>query len=187
MNWVFDSPLTILIGGAVLVAALGVAWLKTGRGALLGAAIGTLVMTALLLVVEQMAVTDREQIRSLIEQAVSDVERNDLPAVLKHVHSKAQTLRDGAEAGMRQYRFERVIARKPLIIVNRDVTPATAHVEFYVNIVVNSRQWGQAQFPGFVEADLELENERWRVAGARIYNAIDGAKRDELRSPLYSY
>lgn len=187
MNWVFESPLTILMLGALCVVGLGVAWLKFGRGQLLVGAVAALAITAVLLLVEQMTITDREQIRRLIEQAVSDVESNDASAVLSHIHSRAQTLRDGAQSGMRQYRFKQVIARSPDIAVDRSKSPATARIEFHVNVTAIQLSYGQAQFPGFVEADLELENGHWRLVHARLYHAVDGAKKPELRKPLYDY
>ena len=89
MTWVLEQPIYILILGGLTFAFLGYAWWQTGYRAMFHAMLAVAAVTAGLLILERLVVTDVERIEDTLDQIARDVESNDLPKILSHVYSGA--------------------------------------------------------------------------------------------------
>jgi hypothetical protein len=169
MNWLFESPLTIVVIGAVLLIALGAVWSQTGRKELLYALGATVALIVVGLIVERLVITDREAIRQTLLQIAADVESNNLPSVVKHVYSGAPGLKQKVEAEMPNYRFtECRLTKIHTIDIDASQEPRSAVVEFNVSATGSFSQGGfsisDTQVPRWVRLHMVKETDgRWTV------------------------
>src|SRR5438105_17370 len=105
MNWLFESPIVIVIAGVALILALAAAWSASGRKELLYALGAAFALLIAALVIERLVVTDREAINTTLLQIARDVQSNNRRAVLQHIASSASSLKQRAEAEMPNYQF----------------------------------------------------------------------------------
>jgi hypothetical protein len=108
MNWLFDSPFTILLGAVAIGFFLGVAWVQTGKNAFLYAVAGIAVAAIGLLILERAVETDTEKVRKLLYQIAAEIEANDVDRVVQHVVSSRPELGVEAKNRMGSYRFTQV-------------------------------------------------------------------------------
>ena len=170
MSGLWESPLTIVIGGLVLIAILGGGWLQTGHRALLYALLAALVLFAALLVTERLVRTEREQLRDTLHEITRDVESNDLERVLRHVHPANPAVRAEAETEFPRYRFHEVrIKRNLKIDIDMQHQPPKAEAEFNV-VVVGSDADGlitDQRVPRFVQVTFYKDGDTWKVYSYR--------------------
>ena len=102
MNWIFEGPWPILLTGLVLEAILLIALVRTGRGALMWAIAGLGLLTAGLLVLERVIVTDNELISQTLDGLAAAAETNDLNAVFAFIAPDAEPVRRMATDGLRR-------------------------------------------------------------------------------------
>ena len=108
MNWLFDSPFTILIIAVAIGFVLGVAWVQTGKNAFLYS-VGAVALVAVgLLVLERTVETDGEKVRKLLYQIAAEIEANDVDAVMEHIISSQPKLAETGRRRMEPYRFTQV-------------------------------------------------------------------------------
>jgi hypothetical protein len=183
MNWLVEDPLWIVLVGVVATAVLVVAWLKTGRAPILYAAIAAVALTALLLAVERMVVTDREAVRQALLEMKADAEANDADRLLAHVHSNAHEVRADIERYYGLFRVDHVFMSPRLkdIVVDADNDPPVATAEFNVRVIGRVRGTEESQqVLRFLVVTLYLEDGQWRVGNYRHEDAMEGVKqRDE--------
>jgi hypothetical protein len=138
VSWILEASLArnLLLGAmAVAVVALAAAWLRVGKRPLLGAAIGLVGLIGLLLLVSELIVTDREAVDAVLRQAAADVEKNDLHAVLRHIHSKSANVANTAKGELPKYRFEKIDLKNDVqITVDSTANPPTAEAKFTVSV-----------------------------------------------------
>ncbi len=160
-----ESPILVLVIGLTTAALLGGIWLQTGKRYLLVLAIAALALTAAGVLLERSVETDSEQIESTLHDLARDIERNDRPAVLDHIHSRATTIRQVASAETAQYEFEQVKIKSNLqITVHADAEPKTATAQFNVVVVGSGGLLGKSRrVPRYVTLELEQEDGSWRV------------------------
>src|SRR5207248_956481 len=99
MNWLFESPFTILIGSLTVAFFLGVAWVQTGKNAFLYAIGGVIAVGVLLLILERNIETDSEKVTKLLHTIAAEIEANDADRVMTHIVSSRPEL---AEQGRRE-------------------------------------------------------------------------------------
>ncbi len=186
MSWLVEDPLWIVVVGLVATAILVVGWLKTGRAPILYAAIGAVALTALLLAVERLVVTDREAVQRALLQMKVDAESNDADRLLAHVHSNAHEIRADIERYYGLYRVDRVFMSPRLkdIVVDTENDPPVATAEFNVRVIGRIRGVEeQQQLAKFLIVTLYLEDGEWRVADYEVHDAIEGVQQRE-KTPL---
>ena len=168
MIWLSEKPLVIVLMGVTTAIVLGGLWMQTGRKSALYALLCSLVATAGLLVLERLIVTDREQIDTILHQAARDVERNDLEALFRYTHSRAESIRRQARAELPRYVFEQVSIKSNLEInVRTDRDPPTARARFNAVVTLSEREGliHHRRIPRFVIVVFEKEGDEWRVVG----------------------
>lgn len=164
MSQWMDQPLVIVAWGATAVLVSGVMLMKAGTRMWLVLLIASIVGFGGLFVAERLIVTDREAVRAAVTGAARAVERNDLPAVLRCVHSSASDIRERVTAEFSLHHFERVFVTRFWKVVVTPGSPPEAVVEF------NARAEGSfagGVFSGpavrFVVLKLRKEDGEWRV------------------------
>jgi hypothetical protein len=169
MNWLLESPLTIVVVGVLLLILLGWVWSATGRKELLYALGAALALIAVGLVVERLVVTDREAIEATLLTIAREVESNDLRRVVKHIYSGAPELRQKVEGEMPNYDFtECRLTKIHLIEVNAREQPRTAVAEFNVIASGSFREGSfslsEQSVPRWVRLYMVKEDDgRWTV------------------------
>jgi hypothetical protein len=168
MTWLMQSPLAIVLIGALLCVVMAVAWVSTGRREPLYGLAALLGLTALLLVAERFVITDREAIEATLHVIAADVKSNNRPAVLGHIYSGAPELAQRARAEIGNYEFtECKVTRIDKIEVNTADQPRSAVAEFNVYVSGTFRVQGAAasgNYWRFVHLKLRKEADgRWRV------------------------
>ena len=89
-----EQPLPIIFVGLIVVISLVGGLLKTGRLALLYAAILTALATTGLVVLERLVITPGEEVKATLHVVADLLERNDADAVIQYVSKGRPKLRE---------------------------------------------------------------------------------------------
>lgn len=92
MATLLEDPLPMILFGIIAEAVLGVVLLRTGRGVVLLAMIGVLLLVAGGVWVEWLVVTEKEQVEAVVEGVAAAVEANDPAGVKRHIDPSASRL-----------------------------------------------------------------------------------------------
>jgi hypothetical protein len=126
-----ESPLPIIILGAVVIAVLGAMLLATRRGVYLYAIGGVLVVVALGVVIERLVVTERERVAMAIDGAAAALENNDAAAVRKFIARRTESdIRRRLDHYMGLVEFEKISIHNLQIEINHHNSPPTAEARF---------------------------------------------------------
>ena len=170
MTWLFEErtgALPVILIGVISVILLCTGWAKTGRKEVLYGLIAVIVLCALVLGMQRFVVTDGEKALATLKQIASDVERNELSAVLGHIHSRATSIRAEAESEFPRYRFKEVkITKIHEVEVKLDHVPPQITIKF--NVVVSGSDaegvLGDRNVPRYVVVTFEKDDDgAWRV------------------------
>src|SRR4051812_25494966 len=112
MNWLLDSPLTILLGSLAVGFLLGLAWVQTGKNAFLFGIGGVVLVAIALLVLERSIETDTEKVTKLLYQIAREIESNDADRVVEHIVSSRPELAARGKDQMKQHKFTNVTITK---------------------------------------------------------------------------
>jgi hypothetical protein len=166
MNWLFDSPFTILLASIAIGFFLGVAWVQTGRNAFLYSIGGLVAIAILLLVVERYVETDGEKVRKLIYVIAADVESNDPQRVVQHIVSTQPELRDKAASEMKNYHFDHVtIGTIHRVEELPHRQPPQVVIEFNVTVGGSFGGLSDDNFPRWVQLTFWKDTDgQWRIA-----------------------
>ncbi len=136
MNWLFDSPVTILLGTLAVGFFLGVAWVQTGRYAFLYAIGGVFAIAVALLIAEYNIKTDREQVRDLIFKIAAEIEANDAESVISHIVGSKPEMAERGRKEMQNHKFSSVsIGTIHRIVEHPNHIPPEIIIEFNVSVV----------------------------------------------------
>jgi hypothetical protein len=176
----FESPMLVMAIGFTTAALLGGLWLQTGKRVLLVLLVGMLALTVTGVILERSVETDREQIDSTLRRIARDIERNDRPAVLAHIHSQAADIRQAAAMETSTYVFEQVKIKSNLQIeVHAGTDPKTATATFNVVVIGTGGQLGKqsSRAPRYMTLEFEQEGGAWRVRSYTHQDASVGFKK----------
>lgn len=169
-QFLFESPLWIIVCGLFVVLVAGLLWTQTGARAAGLAALAAFILTVILVAVAVRVETDREKIHRTINEVAEAVEGNDLKRVTSFIHPHAVEGVARAKQELPQYTFrEARMTRLKSILINRGSVPPTAIAEF--NVIVDLEIGGQhARIPRFVKAYFVEDQGHWLV---RDYEHFD--------------
>lgn len=166
MEVLFERPLLIVILGSVTAVLLGAAWVQTARRGLLIATFVTIAATAVLLCVEHLVETDREQITETLHAVADAVERNDIEGALVYADPETPWIRQQALTELPQYVFHRITIKPDLEIdIQPDKDPPLATARFHVMVVLSDRAgWLQeSRIPRYVVVSFKKIDDQWLV------------------------
>ncbi len=155
-----ENPLPIYAVGAVLATVCGLAFLARRNLPSLFALIGVVVLTLLLVVVERVVVTEREQVEAALLQLMRDVEAGDMPAVLARIDSGAAKMRNDVEKLMPQAEIKDTGATSVRVEVDAERLTATSRFRGKVD-GVHRRRGMRVFFFDEVEINWVKRGEQW--------------------------
>ena len=162
MATLFENPLPIYAIGAVLTTVCGMAFLARRSLPSLLALIGVVVLTLLLVIVERVVVTEREQVETTLQLLMADVESGDIPAVLARIDSAALPMRADVEKLMPQATIKDTGATAVRVEVDADAEPMTATSRFRGKIDgIHRRSGMRVFFFDEVEINWVKRNDKW--------------------------
>jgi len=166
MNWLFDSPFTILLGAVAIGFFLGVAWVQTGKDAFLYS-IGGIALAAIgLLILERAVETDSEKVRKLLYQIAEEIENNDADSVVQHVVSSKPELAAEAKQRMKSYTFTQVqITKIHSITEHPDKQPPSVVAQFNVLVGAGGSGIEVDNQPVFFKVTFWKDTDgQWKIA-----------------------
>ncbi len=167
MTWLDQNAIWLVLACVIAAAILVGGWLQTGRRALVAAAALPVLLALAVLLVQQLVVTDREQVEATLHEIAGHVRRNDLDAVLRYVDPQSPRVADQARAEFPRYEFDEVTIKRNLeIAVDRQHQPPKAVAEFNVTVVVSEKSgaFQNQRVPRFAVVTFLLRDGKWRVA-----------------------
>ena len=126
MTTLLESPLPTLAVGAILATLCGLIFVSRRTLPALAALACVVVVTLLLIVLEQIVVTDRERIELALDNLLDAIEANDIPGVVALIDPAATQMRSDAEAMMPIVQVEDTGATAVTVDLEPVVEPATA-------------------------------------------------------------
>jgi len=181
MTTLLEDPVPICAVGAVLATICGLAFLARRNLPSLMALVGVVLASLLLVLVEQLVVTDREEVETAVDELMLAIEENDLPAVVATIDPAAVEVRSDAESLMPQVRIEDTGSSSLRVEVNTDAEGTTAVAKFRGKVDGIHKSSGQRVFY-FEEVHLFWikRDQRWLVTDYRVHtegmpiDAVDG-------------
>lgn len=135
-----EQPLLLALMLAAIAAALLFGWLQTGTKPPLVAAAIVLLLIPLGWFVSVRWVTDREQIRAVIDRTVAAVNANDVDGVLQAIEPHHRELLQAARADLSRFHFSeaRVTQVRSLNLVSGS-DPPEAQADLTARVLVSDR------------------------------------------------
>ncbi|QDU96301.1 hypothetical protein [Lignipirellula cremea] len=171
MNELLEHPVLIGCVGGVIVLAMGYTWLQQGGWKLLAATVTALVLTCLLLVVERVVVTPREEVRNSLDAIARDFETNDMQRILSHVSKTAPDIRARASGEFPRHTFKDIRITSFDKITFDPGQPPRAQVSLRVSLVgdfyvgeINKGQVPNMRAVRAVKITLLKEDGDWKVS-----------------------
>ena len=167
MIWLLENPVTVLVLGGITALVFGAIWLQTGRKIELYIMLAIMTGVVGVLVAGKLWNSERRNVKTTLFQIARDVERNDVDAVLAHLHSGMSALRQRAANEMPMYKFEEVKIKQNLEIeVFADESPPRAVASFNVVVVVSDRSGfiNGRRVPRFVQVTFVKQGNKWRIS-----------------------
>jgi len=168
MNWLFEDPLTVIVAGVLIEILLGVALSHTGEVRVLWAMGGVLGLTLVLLVVEQVVVTDREQIADTLTAAAAALETNNAAAISPFIAPEAADMRARAEQVLSMVKIEDASFSGLEVILNSHMKPPTAQANFIGKFSGQAANMPYKNAWRRLEVDMRREGDRWVMTDYKL-------------------
>jgi hypothetical protein len=126
----FENPLPILVVGGLLATFAVIVFLARRSSASLAALVAVLALTAVMLVVERVVVTEREQVEVALTTMLDAIESNDIPGAVACVDPAATSIRRDIEALMPLMKVEAANSASEQITLEESAQPPTATSQF---------------------------------------------------------
>lgn len=163
MTWIVEDPLPILLLGAAATLIAAIALAQTRRPPALAALVGVVAVTAVLLLVEWLVVTDVEQVQNTIYATAEELEHNDDAAVVGRIASNANPTLLRAQQLLDRVTFSRVVVTSLTVEVHDAESPATARATFlcWVEAKLDKELQLHDKARVQVSVDLVRQGDRW--------------------------
>lgn len=142
MTALLEDPMPIILFGIIAEAVLGVVLLRTGRGVVLWAMIGVLLLVAAGVGVEWLVMTDAEQVEAVVEGVAAAVAANDRDRVKKYLDPSAKGLRSRVDWEFDRVDFAEARVTNLEITVDDTASPPTAEAAVIGIISIESSSEG---------------------------------------------
>jgi hypothetical protein len=176
MTPLVESPWPALTLGVVLLVALAIALVRTGRVFVLVAMAAVLALTAGLLVWESLVVTEREAIEDTLYAAAAAVAANDAPAVVTHFTAESPARGEVEQALARFSVIEARVGGDLEIATNQLTNPPSARAFFTGRIRAhdNRREIPYENLIRKFRVVLHREDDRWLIHEVAVEDPISG-------------
>jgi hypothetical protein len=165
MSFLVENPLPVLFFGVIVAAVLGAVFVSTQRLELLWAILGVAVFVLVMVGLEWLVVTQREEVEATIDRIAEALEANDWDAVKSHLTPDAATTRDRADEARRLVTVTDTKVRNLQIEVNRHTSPPTATARFDGVIYYEPKDHFTASgwYPARFTVEFRELGDRWLV------------------------
>ncbi|MBN2476728.1 MAG: hypothetical protein JXB62_19110 [Pirellulales bacterium] len=168
MTTLLETPMPIILFGIVAEAVLGILLLRTGRGVLLAAMLGVLVLVLAGVGLEWLVVTETERIEQTLFEAAAAVEANRQEDVLRLIDPANTESQRLIRWALGRFTFTKAkITHLEVKNINRLTSPPTAEVELVGSVSVRG---GPSDIPYEsrpIKFDVKLrrQQDRWVISG----------------------
>ena len=171
MYWLTENAFQPAMIGLLVVFGTGAFWFVLKKKPLLIAAIVALVCTIGIVVVEQLIVTDSEQIKNDLVLIAGAVQSNDLDTVLGYISPEAENMIAEAKREMSDVDFKKLsVKRFSDPEIDLEATPPTASISFNAIISAStspsSRYGNIPRINGAVRVTVFYEKDsagKWKI------------------------
>jgi len=128
--------------------------------------IAVVVLMVVGLVVEQLVVTNSEQVAATLQQIAKDLESNDVPRVVSHISTESENLRREAESILKRVKVQTVSVKRNLtvsVVENGDRKTAIAKFNAVAKLSDSGGAFGNQLVPRFFIVNFVNENGQWRI------------------------
>lgn len=179
MSWLFEDPTTLIVAGVLIEALLAVALYNTGRGALVAAMAGVLVVVGLGVLIERIVVTDQEQVADTLAAVAKGVEANDVEGVLAFIDPASTGMRASVRMALASARVSEVRIYDLVVEVNERSNPPTAGAEFTGRVKGSYRGesgGGEGMLLRKFTVNFRRQGDRWLMTDYEDRGAIGGPR-----------
>ncbi len=134
MQWLLESPWPAMIVGGLLVLTFWGAWRQTHQRRHLWSMLVALVVTVGLVVLEQVVVTETEQVEATLYQIAHALEQNDVEQVVQFLHPQARSARQALRRILPQVHILRASLSNVRVQWDPGADPPRARVQLYGNV-----------------------------------------------------
>ncbi|MCI0462104.1 MAG: hypothetical protein L0Z62_34565 [Gemmataceae bacterium] len=165
MDWLLEDRWTIVGLGAFALLLLGVALVRTRRGALVAAMVLVVALTGLAVAVEWLVVTDREAALAALYEGAQAVRTGDEARVLALVAPEEEDLKNRVRHYLGLYDFPQVAINAPEAQI-LEGAQRTARIKFTARVTVKPKggmDLSRNEILVPIEIRLRKEGDRWLV------------------------
>lgn len=134
MNWLFEDPTTLIVAGVLIEALLAVVLINTRQLKIALAMVGVLILVLAGVAVEQLVVTDYEQIEAALDGTARSLRLNDVAGVLDRIDPQAADMRQQVEVVLNRARIDDAHVKDLKVHFKRLASPPAAEAEFIGNV-----------------------------------------------------
>jgi len=171
MTTLVENPMPVILFGVVAEAVLGIILLMSGRGVVLWAMAGVLVLVLGGVGLERLVVTEWEQVEATLEGAAAALQANDQTRLLgseEYLAESAVETRERVRYALNRIEFTKVKITDLEIKINRLTSPPTATAQITGHVRFEDLT-GQMIHDNYPIKDLTLRLRRtpegWRIVG----------------------
>jgi hypothetical protein len=166
MTWFVESPWPSLMLGFGLEVVLAIALVRTGRAILIAAMVALLALTASLLVIERMVVTEFEAVEDSLDAVARALESGDVPAVMTSFTPTCPR-RGEVEAALSRFTIREAHVGGDLEVrINRLTLPPSA-TAYFTGRVEGKDKRGVVPYEHMIrkfKVTLHKQGDRWLIA-----------------------
>lgn len=180
MTWLLENPNAVLVLGGITALVFGAIWLQTGRKLELYIMLAVIAGVVGALVTGSLWKSDRQLVKATLHQIARDVERNDVDAVLSHLHPRMTAVRERAANEMPSFKFEEVKIKQNLEIeIFPTESPPRAVTSFNVVVVASDRSGliNNRRVPRFVHVTFLKVDNNWLISEYEHEDPREGFKK----------
>lgn len=167
MTILLETPWPAILVGIVVEAILGVILLRTGRGVVLVAMGGVVLVVLALVGLQWLVETERERVEATIDRGREALEANDPDAVLACLSPQAESTEGLVRWAMQRVEFTRVrITQLEIGQINELTSPPSVRVRLAAVVEFRDRlgQFPYNHRPIEFELTLRRYGDRWLIA-----------------------
>lgn len=170
MTTLLEDPTYLIAFGIVAEAVLGFILANTGRGVVLVAMVGVLLLVTAGVAVEWLVVTEVERVEAVIDGVAAALEDNDR-RVLDYIAPSDDYSRRRAIWALREVEFTEIKIRDLKIKINELSSPPTATANFIGVVSGRDRtgDFGHLTRPVGFTLEFCLQSGRWLITGHRLH------------------
>jgi hypothetical protein len=182
MSMLLENPLPIAVVGALAAVMAGIVLAARRTGGALAALVGVIAATLVLLAVERLVVTDREDVENSLAGVMEAIRANDAAGLVAFIDPGAAGVRADAESLMPQMHVD--VANAASVEVELEAAPEPTRAVATFRAFLHGTHERSGTPIAYVNQQVDLEwaksGDRWLITGYTAY--FDGQPIDAVSS-----